>query len=144
MWAQGFARSLLVLVLAVYVPGGCSNAQKPLIPVTGKVTYKGYALQQGTVVFSPDPSKGGGGDIAVGKIQRDGTYSLMTGDAFGAAPGWYRVTVTALAGAASAQPGQRFAVPASLLPERYRDPELSQLAREIQANQANAIDLNLE
>jgi hypothetical protein len=38
----------------------------------------------------------------------------------------------------------RFQPPAPLLPERYRDPELSMLRCEVKANQTNTIDLNLD
>ncbi|MCI0683936.1 MAG: hypothetical protein L0Y71_17655 [Gemmataceae bacterium] len=130
--------ALLMLVLA-----GCGRA--PLTPVNGKVTYKGLALQSGVIVFTPDATRGERGAIAVGKIRDDGSYTLYTSDAAGAAAGWYRVTVSALAATSFSQPaGQGFAYPQSLVPEKYRDPDLSMLACEIKPGRTNAIDFNLD
>ena len=57
-------------------PAGAADAGAAtlpsLIPVKGKVTYKGQPLTKGTVRFEPD----GYGRMATGKIQPDGTYVL--------------------------------------------------------------------
>jgi hypothetical protein len=121
----------LLLALLVFATG----CQRPvgLHPVSGKVSYKGAALNNGVVVFTPDASRGESGPIALGNIREDGTFALSTGDAPGATAGWYRVTVAAFA---------KSSVP--LLPEKYGNPELSLLRCEIKASQANAIDLNLD
>ena len=80
-----------------------------------------------------------------GKIASDGTYTLSTGDAAGAAPGWYRVTVSSLADTSFSQPGaQGFTYPQSLLPEKYRDPEQSLLTCEVKPSRTNNIDFNLD
>jgi hypothetical protein len=131
--------SLLLAILS-----GCDGGSNPLLPVSGKVSYKGSVLQSGIIVFTPDNSRGGHGAMALGEIQADGTYNLRTEKAFGAAAGWYRVTVAAVGSDAIALPGQRFGVPASLLPERYRDPELSRLVCEIKPDRANSVDFNLD
>jgi len=123
---------------------GCQRTAGPLAPVSGRVAYKGLTLQGGTVVFTPDMSRGATGPIAFGKISSDGTYQLYTSDNPGAPAGWYRVTVTSMATPVMAGPGQPFHPPQSLLPEKYRDPELSALACEVKANRANAIDFNLD
>jgi len=130
--------ALVLLLLA-----GCGRA--PLTPVHGKVTYKSSALQSGVVVFTPDSTRGERGSIAVGKIREDGSYTLYTSDAAGAAAGWYRITVSSLTATSYSQPGgQGFAYPQSLLPEKYRDPELSMLACEIKPGRTNNIDFNLD
>jgi hypothetical protein len=141
--AQGMFRRL-GLFLALIFLAGCDNGSNSLLPVSGKVTYKGAALQGGIIVFTPDGSRGGRGAMALGEIHLDGTYNLRTEKAFGAAAGWYRVTVAAVSSNVVAGPGQRFGVPASLLPERYRDPELSRLLCEIKPDRANTIDFNLD
>jgi hypothetical protein len=134
---------LVTLMLLTFLEG-CQRGQAPLTLVSGKVAYKGLALQGGTIAFTPDNSRGATGPIAFGKIGQDGTYHLYTGDNPGAPAGWYRVTVMSLAPTGVALAGQPFNPPYSLLPEKYRDPDLSELAREIKANQANAIDFNLD
>jgi hypothetical protein len=64
-----------------------------LIPVKGKVTYKGKPLAMGMISFVPD----GYGREARGDIQSDGSFVLTTykeGD--GVVAGEHRVTITGL------------------------------------------------
>lgn len=122
------------LVLAL----GCGDSPKPLVPVSGKVSYRGMPLQNGTIVFTPDPRKGSSGDMAFSEIKPDGTYSLHTGKGLGAAPGHYRITVASVFGT----PQYNYQ-PASL-PEKYRDPEQSGLFFEVKSGAAQAVDLNLD
>src|SRR5207302_8665111 len=100
-------------------------------------------LHSGTIVFPPDASRGSTGPIAHGEIRADGSYTLRSGQAFGAVPGWHRITVAAVHPPAAAA-GQRYAVPQSLVPDRYRDPELSGLVCEVKADRPNVFDFNLE
>lgn len=79
----------------------------------------------------------------LGTIHEDGTYALNTNDAVGAGPGWYRITVAAFPVAAPKTPPNAFQ-PMPILPEKYRDPELSLLRCQIKPNQVNTIDLNLD
>ncbi len=73
-------------------PGG-SGQPAPLIPVKGKVTYKGKPLTKGVVKFVPD----GYGREARGPIQSDGSFVLTTNkEADGVVPGEHRVTITNL------------------------------------------------
>jgi hypothetical protein len=61
-----------------------------LIPVKGKVTYKGKPLSPGTIKFIPD----GYGREARGAIRTDGSFVLTThkeGD--GVVPGEHRVSI---------------------------------------------------
>ena len=133
------------LVMVVLLLGaGCTRGPAPLAPVSGKVTYRGLALPNGTIVFAPDRSRGQKGPLAYGKIDSNGAYRLYTGDAAGAAAGWYRVTVTALAPAAIPIAANAPSLPQSLVPEKYRDPGLSKLACEVLADRTNEIDFNLE
>jgi hypothetical protein len=85
----------ITMVAVCLVPvGGCGSggvAVTPLVPVKGKVTYKGKPLTVGTVRFEPD----GYGRMASGKLQSDGTFVLSTlKDGDGAAVGHHRVYVT--------------------------------------------------
>jgi hypothetical protein len=123
---------------------GCDGGSSPLLPVSGKVTYRGSAVPGGIIVFTPDSSRGGHGAIAMGEIHADGTYSLRTDQTFGASPGWYRVTVAAVSSDSVSSAGQRYGIPPSLLPDKYRDPELSRLVCEIKPDRANSIDFNLD
>jgi len=123
---------------------GCRASSGPLTAVRGKVSYRGVPLTAGTIVFTPDTARGCHGDIAFADIQSDGSYTLKTGESYGAVPGWHRVTVCSLLPAAATPPGQPPAIPLSLLPPRYRDPRLSGLSCEVKADQANGIDFQLD
>jgi hypothetical protein len=119
---------------------GCSKKPAALTGVTGRVFYKGATLRDGVIVFSPDTSRGESGHIAYGKIRTDGTYTLATADAPGAAAGWYRVTVSSVSGASVTYDS----TPVPIVPEKYRDPQLSLLQCEVKANQDNRLDFNLD
>lgn len=136
------ARMLIgcVLAFSALALTGCPQKPATLTQVSGKVFYKGKLLGDGLIVFSPDTSRGENGKIAFGKIKGDGTYSLVTGEAAGAAPGWYRVTVSY--DSVSRNPYESPPVP--LLPEKYRDPLLSQLQCEVKPNRDNHLDFNLD
>jgi hypothetical protein len=117
---------------------GCQPNVDQLVPVKGKITYKGVPLQGGRVVFVPDGARGTHGSLADADVQPDGTFTLKTNETFGAAAGWYKITVNFVQRGA---PGQH---PQSVLPARFRDPQQSGLVREIVANKINAIELDLD
>jgi hypothetical protein len=134
--ALGFLLPLLVLA------AGCGGSAGQFVPVAGKVTFRGKPLAAGTIVFAPDPDRGTTAIPVCAEIQSDGMYRLKPSDAPGIAPGWYRVTVAAVE-IVPAQ-GTSPAVPRSLLPDRYRDPELSGLICEVKPGRENSINFNLE
>jgi hypothetical protein len=72
-----FLFALAAIVLAPCWGCGISGggAVTALVPVKGKVTYKGKPLASGIVRFEPD---GGYGRYATGKLQPDGSYTLGT------------------------------------------------------------------
>ena len=133
------ARMLIVCSLGLLL-AGCSNKSTTLNHVTGKVLYKGMPLPGGLIVFSPDTARGESGRVAFSKINPDGTYDIMTGDAKGVTAGFYRVTVASMSGSAQSYDAQSY----SLIPDRYRDPQLSQLQCEVKANRDNNINFNLD
>jgi hypothetical protein len=128
----------------VGVACGCESGMEALAPVRGKVTYQGRALSTGVIVFTPDPERGSSGPVARAEIQPDGSYALSTRDLPGAASGWHRVTLVALELPSGEVPRGPFTMPRSLLPERYRDPQLSGLVRKVKAGEENRIDFDLE
>jgi hypothetical protein len=136
------ARMLIACSIALggLLLAGCSNKPTALNAVTGRVFYKGAPLHTGLIVFSPDTARGESGKIAFSKIKEDGSYTLSTGDAPGVTAGWYRVTVAALSGTSSSSEGG----PISLIPDKYRDPQLSQLQCEVKSNRDNHLDFNLD
>ena len=137
-------RLAILGAILVGTAAGCGSGKPALSPVHGKVTFKGTPLPCGTIVFTPDASRGHQGALARSEIQADGSYSLRTESGYGAIAGWYRVTVMAVEMPEAPPPGQRYLVPRSLLPEKYRDPELAGLVREVKPGGENVIDFVLE
>jgi hypothetical protein len=136
--------TFLIGAVGLLLLSGCGVEQPKLAIVHGKVSHDGAPLPGGTIVFTPDATRGNTGPLAWAEIQRDGTYSLRTDDQPGATPGWHRVTVVSVAVAAPPGPGQRFTVPRSLLSSHYRDPNLSGLTCEVKPAQDNVLDFNLD
>jgi hypothetical protein len=96
-----------------------SGAGQPaqIVPVKGKVTYKGHSLSRGIVRFRPVNS----GRTATGQIQPDGTFSLATfkeGD--GAAVGLNRVSISGTG------PGTK-----EIVPRKYLQPLTSKLEADV-------------
>jgi hypothetical protein len=138
-WFRSLAAGVLLLA------AGCgSTGHDAFRPVRGRVLYRGVPLSGGTIVFSPDPERGGSGPLAVAEIQPDGFYVLKTADHPGVAAGWYRVTLVALLAPMNPAPGQAWVPARSLLPAKYRDPELSGLSCQVRDDQENNVDFNLE
>lgn len=69
---------LVALVALLVAPcwgcGSSSGTPVTLIPVKGKVTYKGQPVTKGVIQFEPD----GYGRPARGQLQSDGTFELTT------------------------------------------------------------------
>jgi len=75
--------TLITLVVPLLLVGlwGCgADANRPkLAKVSGKVLYNGKPLDKGEVIFTPDKDKGGtSGQVATGKIESDGSFTLTT------------------------------------------------------------------
>jgi hypothetical protein len=105
--------ALLVLLLSA---SGCGKSGElpTLIPVKGKVTYKGQPLTKGMIKFEPD----GYGRPANGKIGSDGTFVLTTlkeGD--GVVAGEHRVYLIGTGKTAAKE----------LVPKKYASPSTSKL-----------------
>ena len=79
-------RIALPLLLAALL-AGCSRPDAELAPVQGQVFYRGRPLAGGTIVFTPDPERGGHGPQAIAEIGTDGRYTLLTSGKKGAVPG---------------------------------------------------------
>ena len=117
---------LLPLVLAALVGSfGCGRGN--MVPFQGRVSYRGYNLTSGLVVFAPEQR----GPLSVGRILADGSFMLYTGESPGIYPGGYRITVCSLTTGSPDGYG-RYDFPQPAVPERYRDPELSKLTYNVE------------
>ncbi|MGC8638300.1 MAG: hypothetical protein ACP5XB_00300 [Isosphaeraceae bacterium] len=118
----------LVLASVLLIPvSGCGiagSATPPtLIPVKGKVTYKGKPLTKGVVKFEPD----GFGRKANGQIQSDGTFVLTTAkEGDGVVAGHHQVSITGT--------GNRMGK--ELIPKKYTQRNSSDLTADVDAEHA--------
>ncbi len=129
---------------------GCADTGIKTLPVAGKVTLNGKPFISGTatVLFQPDKAKANTSVLdAVGKIDEQGAYSLVTMGRPGAPPGWYKVVVTAFAGTPQHPKTvrDRGIVVRSLLPAKYGSVATTDLAVQVVENPASgAYDLKLK
>jgi hypothetical protein len=85
------------LLVAAFCCGACwgcgaaaSGTQPALIPVKGRITFKGQPVTRGTVKFEPD----GYGRKAAGHLQSDGTFTLGTNtEGDGVVAGHHQVSI---------------------------------------------------
>jgi hypothetical protein len=144
MRAFGVLGRIMVAAVLGILAAGCDTVAAQPARVRGKISYKGEPLPSGMIVFTPDASRGGSGPLACADVQPDGTYELRSEEGPGVPPGWYRVAVVAVEASAPTTEGQGFTIPKSLLPEKYRDPEVSGLSCEVKAARENTINFNLD
>ena len=132
----------LTCAIALTLPLFAAGCGKPaMVPVQGKVTFRGYPVNNGVIVLTPEHNKG---PLAVGLIRNDGSFVLSTGDHPGAYPGDYKITVSSLqSGSSMSEGGARFEAPQSALPPKYREYEQSWLTCKIDANRPNNLPVNL-
>jgi hypothetical protein len=131
MRARAFA-SIVAAIVALPMCWGCGSNAAPdgtsMVPVKGKVTFKGKPLTDGTITFEPDDF----GRAAHGNIQPDGSFVLTTfKDGDGAVRGHHRIAVSG-----SAKRGQA-------VPLKLRDPSSSKVEVEVSEGKTEyVVDLN--
>jgi hypothetical protein len=118
---------LVVLAVPLFVSCGRSF---PMAEVSGRVTYKGRPLPEGTIMFVPQT-----GFAAAGTIGPDGTYRLVSGKpGDGAVIGRHKVAVI--------PPYQPQSRDYPKFPLKYQDAETSGLVAEVKEGQ-NTLDFAL-
>jgi hypothetical protein len=132
-----------LVVCISLVATGCGGSNPKTIKVTGKVSYKGKPVTQGSITFQPaHPTEGGLSRPARGDIGSDGTYELSTfetGD--GVMPGDYIVLVVTATGGPSPEEPDAKATWAT--PERFGSPIESPLEASVPAD-SRAMELNFD
>ncbi|MCC9609391.1 carboxypeptidase-like regulatory domain-containing protein [Blastopirellula sp. JC732] len=127
---------------------GAGNQNPPTTPVTGKVTYKGAAVEGAAVKFLPSNSEA---KIANATSGADGTYAISTfepGD--GAMAGKYKITVRKLVSVQQGvqQDGEHAGEPdyvnKDMLPKKYMSVDDTPLEFEVNAGGDNAFDIELK
>jgi hypothetical protein len=130
--------NLAIWLGAAIIVAGCSRSEFDST-VSGTVTLDGKPLDLGFVCFSRE----GGGNPAMGTIQRGGSYILRTSNKTGLNAGKYRVIVSAL-DTPNPPPGVRDTTPPKqLVPEKYTNADTSRLQFDV-APGSNTFDINLK
>jgi hypothetical protein len=124
-----------VMVLLASALAGCGES---LSSVTGKVTYKGQPVTEGTIIFSPIGAGGTNpGSPASANVKADGTYEMQTGTRNGAVIGKSTVSYTAPGGKASTDPKKQGE------PSPYAGLDAMQTEVEVKSGK-NVIDIQLD
>jgi hypothetical protein len=131
--ASGAMRWAACLLIVCCISVGCRRGPLPQFPVRGTVRINGTPLRGGTVVFAPDPRRGGRGPVSSGMLDADGRFELSNDLGPGAVRGWHRVTI--------APPPDSEDLIFAL--ERYRHPDLSGLTFEVRADTENFAEFQL-
>jgi hypothetical protein len=137
------SRTTLRLLCALcLVLAGCAKAGEKLLPVEGKVMLGDKPLPSGWVTLHPDADKGNKSqEEPRGEITADGTFKVYTGRREGAAPGPYKVAVSAADQVDLNNPY----FTKWLAPEVYADWRTSKLVLDVVANPApGAYDFKLD
>ena len=128
--------------LGCMLVAGCGGPE--LVPVHGSVLYNDRPLEYGSVMLQPV----GGGEIARGTIQPDGTFELALPDgSAGAAPGTYLVRITAYEAQRAQSMGGTEREPAlgrSAIPGKYTSFRTSGLEAEVSPGMELPLVLKLE
>lgn len=145
---QILSKRLSLLLLLCLLITGCAQGPTdtpPLARVKGTVTLDGKPLTSGSVQFTPDQNRGTTGRMALGNINEDGTFELMTitaGD--GAQVGYHLVAIESYE-SSSFDPNQPVnQSPKSLIPKRYTDPKTSALTAEVKSGEENTFTFELK
>jgi hypothetical protein len=124
--------AVAAILLALPVVAGCIDENAGMVPVKGKVTYRGKPVPNGTINFMPDEMRS-----AYAEIQPDGSYSLM------AFPGTHKVVVMALEDMSDRLPEDRNPLPAPIVPTKYTHVTTTDLKAEVE-DKENVIDFELK
>jgi hypothetical protein len=94
---RGRALSAAGLALTLALTGCGPDNGLTMGRVSGVVTYKGEPVEFGDILFLPDSDKGNSGVPSMGRIEKDGRYTMSTQDAGdGVIAGYHKVGIRAL------------------------------------------------
>jgi hypothetical protein len=139
--SQWIAAVVALPILALLL--GCDEASRlTTIPVSGKVTYHGQPVSQGTVTFQPVKlSEGLPRRPAMGTLQSDGTYQLSSfqhND--GVIPGEYQVIVISITSGPT--PEQPNVPEVWAIPKKYGNPVQTDLKATVPAEAKGTLQLD--
>jgi hypothetical protein len=114
--------AIFVLVGGVAV-SGCNRGIPGLVPVSGKLTYKGGPWpRKGSINFSPVLTEGKKLLPAMAHVEEDGSFVVKSADTPGMRPGEYLVTIRCWLEAPDESKSGK-----SAIPDKYSSPQTSGL-----------------
>lgn len=128
------------LAVAVIAISGCGQSGPKLRPVSGKVTFQGKPVVEGSIRFSNPRA---GVDI-VAKLGADGTYAVAMARGAGLPEETYQIAI--VPNRKSAPTGTFVASPEpnpSDIPPKYRDPATSGLTMTVKP-ESNVFDVDMQ
>lgn len=135
------ARRLFLIGMVCAALVGCGRSTPTDTTVRGQILYRGEPVSGGLIVFSPNADRGSNGPVITATLQNDGSFTLAGVDGKPVAPGWYRIAVAPKAGTIASPTPAR---PYPGLPQRFRNPSLSGLEREIKPGIENLVCFDLD
>lgn len=130
----------IVLIAALLLISGCGSGE-PMGKVSGKVTFQGAPVSEGTVTFVNQEQ----GGLAAGELKPDGTYTLFSTTG-GLKPGTYKVAIrppdVEIPGDGSTAPSMR---PKDVdnIPKKYHNGETSGFEAVVKEGK-NEFDFDME
>jgi hypothetical protein len=135
----GLRCSFLTLSLLLLISiTGCGETGPKIVPVKGTVKFKeGKPVTSGVIEFAPLS----GGQGAQGKIEEDGSFTLMTGKQVGAYVGKHKIIVIQffIADGAAAHVSAQHT--ASIVHSKHGRFDTSGLSCEVKSDGENVVDL---
>lgn len=141
-------RSKLCLLVVLCVAGinGCGAGVdlEKTVPVSGKLTYQGKALEGYKIVFHPVEERQG----ATAESGAGGAFTMGTNEpGDGAAPGKHRVSVDFIAEKMEGEPGRETFVkltPKVKVPAKFQNPDTSGVEIEVPESGSDSLDIDLK
>jgi len=134
-WHWGIV-AVFSILLGVSMLAGCRSDVPEMVPVKGKVTFKGGAWpKRGVVNFTPfKPAEGFPRRPGSGHFDKDGAFVATTGEFEGLIPGEYRISISCWEKEPSDDsPG------VSYLPKKFVNPSQSGLTLKIEPGTSGPI-----
>lgn len=146
--ARAVSRAVLMVIVCGWITG-CGSSGPKMGQVSGKVTYKGQPVAKATVTFIPAEQ---GSRPGIGITNEAGEFNLTTAEpGDGVLAGNCKVAIVARApfeGKLPAGVGEAFLEEVqnqgkALIPEKYFNPESSQLVAEVKEG-SNTVTFDLQ
>jgi hypothetical protein len=139
-------RFCLLLPLSLLSLSCDLSSSRAVATVRGRVTFQSQPLTGGMIVFSPHPDRGYSSlKSASAEIDSRGEFKLQLDGQYYIPAGWYRISIADPPGWTTPMPGKSPQLSAiSPFPDALRQPDKSQLEREVRSGRDNEFEFHVE